>query len=65
MAYWHYTKPLLAQITLGAEETKKVRSFLEGCERMSKNPDWDESDAQQLVMDGAELYKEIFINKNK
>lgn len=38
---------------------KKIERLLESMYDMSLREDWDESSAQELILEGAELYLEI------
>ena len=46
-------------MNLRIEEAVKIEEFLFAVYEMSLSEDWDESDAQSLIMDGGELYLEL------
>jgi hypothetical protein len=43
---------------------KQIISILKGMYDMSQKEDWEESDAQQLILDGGDLYADYFRNNN-
>jgi hypothetical protein len=43
---------------------KQIISILKSMYDMAQDENWDESDAQSLIMDGADLYADYFRNNN-
>lgn len=50
-------------MNLRLDEAVKVEEFLRAVYEMSLSEDWSESDAQELIMGGGQLYDEI-LNRN-
>ena len=45
---------------ISSEELKIIKDILKQMYVMSQREDWSESDAQFLICDGGDVYKEIF-----
>ena len=49
---------------IDTETMKQILSLLKAMYDMSQSEDWDETDAQSLIMDGGDLYADNFRNNN-
>lgn len=47
-------------LPISSEELYKIKDFLKAVHEMAQNEDWNESRAQELIMDGADLYENLF-----